>query len=48
MRNIVWCINILGHNPGRTFRPSTVASSAVIWGWQSLLNIGKKTVISIK
>ena len=39
MRDIVWCINILGRNPGCTFWPSMVASSARVWGWESILDL---------
>ena len=30
MRNIVSCINILGHNPGHTFRPSLASSAGIL------------------
>ena len=41
MRNIVSCIILLGHDPGRTFRPSMVASSAAIWSWESMFSSRK-------
>ena len=43
MRNIVSCIILLGHNPGRTFWPSMVASSAGVWGCESMFS-GRKEI----